>query len=113
MKTTLEISGLTLIGLLAFTGCRTLDYTGGESSICEVHHLAMTRRAVPFAHGMIPMSREAADQGEWKRRTTCYPHPGDCQPATDIVLPGEEGRVIVFACAECERAKRRMEGRKP
>ena len=55
------------------------------------------------------MSREEAEQGEWKRRTTYYPHPGDCSPATGIVLPGQEGLDIVFVCRECERVKRRME----
>ena len=93
---------------LTFTGCRTPDYTIGQSNICEVHHVAMTRRTVPFAHGMIPMSREEAEQGEWKRRTTYYPHPGDCRPGTDIVQPGEEDRVVVFVCSECERTKKRM-----
>lgn len=104
---------LTMLLALALTGCRTPDYTRGQSSLCEVHHVAMTRRAVPFAHGMIPMSREAAEQGEWRRRTTYYPHPGDCLPATDVVLPGEEGRAIVFVCPECERVKRQMEERNP
>lgn len=85
---------------------RVTDCTKGESGICEVHRVAMTRRAVPFAHRMIPMSREAAEKGEWKRRITSYPHLGDCEPATDIVLPGQDGLAVVFVCPECERAKR-------
>ena len=95
--------------LLAFAGCRTPDYTTGQPSVCEVHHVAMTKRALPFAHGMIPMSREQAQHGEWKRRMDHYPHPGDCIPATDILLPRQEGRALDFVCAECKRAKRQME----
>ncbi|GEM_PF-2483262 len=62
---------------------------------------------------MIPMSREQEGRGEWKRRMDHYPHPGDCIPATHIVLPGQEGRALDFVCAECERAKRRMEAKNP
>ena len=93
-------------------GCRTPDYTRGQPNICEVHRVAMFKRAVPFAHGIIPMSRVEGERGEWKRRMGHYPHPGDCQPATGIVLPGEEGRVIVYVCKQCEAAKKEMEPQK-
>jgi hypothetical protein len=70
----------------------------------------MSKRIVPIVHGMIPMSRVEAEQGEWKRRTERYPHPGDCMPSIDIVLPGEEsGRAVVFVCPKCEAAKRKVE----
>ena len=86
---------------------RTSDYTEGKPGICEVHHVAMSRRAVPFGHGMVPMHR-SEDKGAFERRMAQYPHPGDCEPATDIVLPGQDGLVVVFVCPECERAKERM-----
>lgn len=91
----------------------TAYHTKGMPKVCEVHHATMKPRAVPFAHGMIPMNRALDEDGEWERRMTHYPHPGDCEPATDIVLPGQEGRVLVFVCPECERAKRRMKKAKP
>jgi hypothetical protein len=91
----------------------TPDYTRDKSSTCEIHQVPMTKRAVPFAHGMIPDNRRAAEQGEWKRRTTLYPHPGDCEPATDLVLPYQKDLVIVFTCPECRRAKRQTEATKP
>lgn len=90
---------------------RTPDRTRGEPGVCGVHHIAMTRRAVPIAHGMIPMNDAEDRDGAWKRRTAEYPHPGDCEPAGDIVMPGEEGFAVVFVCPECVRARRRMEGR--
>ncbi|MCD6051042.1 MAG: hypothetical protein K0Q55_2445 [Verrucomicrobia bacterium] len=97
---------LLLMALLAvLCGCHTPDYTKGESSTCEVHQVAMTRRTVPIAYGMIPMSKAEAGQGEWKRRTEQYPHPGDCLPATDINLHGEK-RAVVYVCAQCEQAQR-------
>lgn len=86
-----------------------MDSTKAQSNICEVHHVGMFKRAVPFAHGMIPMSRAEAERGEWKRRMDHYPHPGDVQPATDIVLPGETGRCVVYVCAKCAAAKKSME----
>ena len=55
---------LTMLFVLALAGCRTPDYTRDQSSVCEVHHVSMARRAVPFAHGMVPMSREEAERGE-------------------------------------------------
>jgi hypothetical protein len=93
-------------------GCRTPDGTRGRSNICEVHHVTMFKRAVPYAHGMIPMSKMEAQRGECKRRMDSYPHPGDCQPATDIALPGEENRVVVYVCPKCEAAMKAMQARK-
>jgi hypothetical protein len=100
---------LFLLAAAAFgaTGCRAPDYTRNESNQCEVHHLAMTRRTVPIAYGMIPMSRVEAAQGEWHRRVTLYPHPGDCMPATDINLQ-RETRATVYVCARCEAAQKEL-----
>ena len=104
---------LLLLTASFLAGCRTPDGTRGEQSTCEVHHVTMFKRAVPFAHGMIPMSRVEGQRGEWKRRMDHYPHPGDCQPATGIVLPGERRRVVVYVCKQCEAAKKQMETQKP
>ena len=86
------------------SGCHTVDYTKHQSKVCEVHHLPMSKRTVPIAHGMIPMHDTT---GEWTHRVANYPHPGDCEPATDIVLPGEEGKATVYVCSACEAALRR------
>ena len=59
------------------------------------------------------MSRAEEERGDWKRRMDYYPHPGDWEPATDIVLPGETSRVIVYVCKDCEEAKNQMERAKP
>ena len=106
---------LLLLNLCSFllAGCRTLDHTGGQSGTCEVHHVAMFKRAVPFAHGMIPMNSAEDNRGEWKRRMDHYPHPGDCEPATNIVMPGETKRVVVYVCKQCEAAKKQTEMQKP
>ncbi len=87
---------------------QAIDSTKKQSNICELHRAAMSKRTVPIAYGMIPMSRVEAERGEWKRRTDYYPHPGDCLPATDINLTGEK-RAIVFVCPKCEAAKKDME----
>ncbi|MCX6855281.1 MAG: hypothetical protein NTV80_10280 [Verrucomicrobia bacterium] len=88
----------------------TRDYTKGEPSTCEVHRLEMFKRAVPFGHGVI--SKNPNDE-QWKRRKDHYPHPGDCYPATSIILPGETGRVLVYVCKKCEAAKKEMEAKEP
>jgi hypothetical protein len=102
-----------LTGLLSTAGCQTpADYTKNQSNICEVHRVAMSKRAVPFAHGMIPMSRVEAGKGEWARRMKHYPHPGDCEPATSIVLPGQRGKVLVYVCPKCEAAMKAMRAKR-
>jgi hypothetical protein len=97
---------LSLVPLLLLTACHTHtpDYTQTESSTCEVHQVTMTKRTVSIVYGMIPMSKAEAQQGEWKRRTTRYPHPGDCLPATDINLHGET-KARVYVCPQCERTR--------
>ena len=92
--------------IAALAGCATIeDRTTGRSNLCEVHHVAMTKREVPWLHGAIPMSREEASQGKWRRRTLEYPHSGDGEPSGDIVMPGEADRALVFVCPACERAR--------
>ena len=103
---------LPFLSVLLMGGCHTLDYTQGHPNICEVHHVAMFKRSVPFAHGMIPMSKVGAAKGEWKQRTDFYPHPGDCEPAADIVLPGQDGQVVVYVCPQCEAARNALQPRK-
>lgn len=95
--------------LLLLTACHTHtpDYTQTESSTCEVHHTAMTKRTVPIAYGMIPMSKVEAQQGEWNRRMTQYPHPGDCLPATSINMHGDK-KARIYVCHKCEQAKETM-----
>jgi hypothetical protein len=53
--------------LRLLAGCRTPDYTRDQPDLCAVHRVAMTKRVVPIAYGMIPMSKTAAEQGEWRR----------------------------------------------
>ena len=94
-----------LLALLLLAACRTPDHTRNQPDRCSVHRMAMTKRVVPIAYGMIPMSKAAAEQGGWRRRMDNYPHPGDCLPATSINLHGER-RARVFVCAECAAAQR-------
>jgi len=98
-----------LAPLLLLTACHTHtpDYTQTESSTCEVHQVTMTKRTVPIAYGMIPMSKVEASQGEWKRRQEQYPHPGDCLPATSLNLHGEK-RARVYVCPQCEQTLKQL-----
>ncbi|WP_395751749.1 hypothetical protein [Prosthecobacter sp.] len=97
-----------LIVALALAACTHLeDDTTGKSDICEVHHVRMTKRPLSFRHGMIPMSKVEGEKGWWKHRMDHYPHPGDCIPATNIVLPGQESRALSFVCPVCQQAHAR------
>ena len=109
----LDIKRLVLVftGLLVLTGCRTPDWTKNQPAQCEVHGGTMTRRTVPIAYGMIPLSKAEGERGPWRQRTEYYPHPGDCLPATSIDAHGES-RAIVFVCRKCEVAKREFESGK-
>jgi hypothetical protein len=95
--------------LTALSGCRTPDYTKGQSNICQVHGVPMDKRTVPIAYGMIPMNRAEAEQGEWQRRTKHYPNPGDCLPATSINVRGEK-YAKAFVCRQCAAAFRAAMG---
>lgn len=79
-----------------------------KAALCKVHHVALQKRTVPIAYGMIPMSRVEAEQGEWKRRMTQYPNPGDCLPATGINFTGET-KAFVDVCPKCEVAKKKID----
>jgi len=92
---------LWLMPLLVLTACSTPDYTKGQPATCEIHHLAMTKRTLSIAYGMIPMSKAEAEQGEWKRRQEQYPHPGDYLPATSLNLHGKT-KAQVYVCPQCE-----------
>lgn len=98
-------------GLLLLAGCRTPDWTKNQPDQCEVHGVTMTRRTVPIAYGMIPLSKAEGERGPWRQRTEYYPNPGDCLPATSINLHGEY-RTTVFVCRKCEAAKREFESGK-
>ena len=78
------------------------DHTGFESNICEVHHVAMSKRTVPIGYGMIPM-HDSEDGGAFAHRIKYYPHPGDCEPFTDLNLNGDE-HAVVYVCPQCEAA---------
>ena len=99
---------LCLLLLLMLVSCQTDDFTAVLPGECEVHHVAMFKRSVPYAHGMIPMSKVEAAQGEWQQRMDHYPHPGDCHPATDIVMPGEHRKARIYVCPLCEKTMKQM-----
>jgi hypothetical protein len=85
------------------TGCRTIDLTEGQSGVCEVHHIQMTKRTVPITiGGNLPYDGP---------RERFYPHPGDYAPGSCFPVPYE--RANVYVCSKCEAAKRDLTERKP
>lgn len=99
---------LACVGLLLLAGCCMPERKLTQPVQCEVHGVTMTRRTVPIAYGMIPMSKVEGERGPWRQRIEHYPHPGDCLPATGINAHGES-RAVVFVCRKCEAVKREFD----
>jgi len=93
------------IALFLLTGCRTADYTKGQSDICVVHHIQMTKRTVPIIYGM-PALNEA-----FRQRQAFYPHSGDVTFGGCIFM--EEKRSVVYVCPKCDEAMRDLKGKQP
>ena len=97
------------IGLVCLTGCQTINDTKGQSDICEVHHIRMTKRIVPIEYGCLPPWPNLA---EIKRAQENYPNPGDYLQIWGMSDPSKT-RAIVYVCPKCEEAMKAMEGKHP
>ena len=78
------------------------DYTKGQSDICEIHHIQMTKRTVRIDYGMIPINAET------KQRQASFPHPGDFAYGGCIEMDAK--RAVVYVCPKCEEAMRDLKG---
>jgi hypothetical protein len=81
---------LIIIAVVGLTGCVSYDQTRGRSSVCEKHHVEMTKEAVRVVPG-----RAATDY-----TNTAFPH-----ARRDIIagctVPETTG--FVYVCQECSR----------
>ena len=84
------------ICLCLFGACRSIDYTKGQSDICPIHYVRMTRRTVPIVYGL-PISL--------LHRQQYYPYPGDVEFGGCIMR--DESRAVVYVCHECEVAMKK------
>jgi hypothetical protein len=96
-----------LAGLLLVAGCATLreDYTSGESEVCKVHSLRMSKTVVPIKYGLIqPSERSLA---RFAASTNSFPN------ADDWVWGGccvdSARQAVIYTCLECKRLRARWE----
>ncbi len=79
-----------LLLLAGLSGCASYDQTRGKPSVCEVHHLPITREAVRVTGGDVSPNYQG----------TPFPH-----ARRDIVagcsVPEQTG--FIYVCPECER----------
>jgi hypothetical protein len=109
MKTRTGVSNLLLVGavLCLFLGCAAhrLNYTKGESTICEVHHLKMIKTVVPVHYGLMTVTprNEAMDSA----RSNGFPN------AADSLNPGctvrRQREALVYTCPECVKTRIRWQ----
>jgi hypothetical protein len=108
MKTRIRESGVVLVlaVLCSNFGCATrLDYTRGETAVCEVHHQKMIKTIVPAHYGF--MNVTPRDTALDLARVNTFPH------AEDSVNPGctprSQSEALVYTCPECVEVRRQWE----
>lgn len=91
-----------LFMLIVLTGCETEDYTKGEKTVCEMHHVPMVRTAVPIVHGFPVFDQRFDDR--FAASTNAFPHAETC--VLGGCCPGNSQRAVIFVCPECKAAAR-------
>jgi hypothetical protein len=89
------------------SGCATgpLDYTKGQSPVCQVHNTAMMKKLVPAHYGL--QSVDKRKEARLKAAAQLFPHVAeDVNPGCNRSGPKS---AVVYSCAECERASREWE----
>ena len=89
------------LGALLLVGCHTMDSTKGQSGICEIHHIQMTKRTLPVSGGNLIYD---------EKRERFYPHPGDYVPGS--CFPGPDTRAVAYVCLKCQAAEQALSGGK-
>jgi hypothetical protein len=108
MRTRLTTVILVAVAALSsIPGCATrrLDYTKGETSVCEVHHQKMTKTVVPVHYGLMTVTPR--DGALNSASTNAFPHAEDFVNPECMVRSQREA--LVYTCLECVRARRQWE----
>jgi len=83
------------------------DYTVGESALCEVHHIKMTRAEVPISYGLPFVDANAL--ARYAASTNAFPHARKYVLGGCCVSPDSPTNVIVYICPECRKAANEWE----
>ena len=91
------------------TGCatRSEDLTAGESGVCELHGAQMSKIVVPIEYGLIRPNQTSL--ARLTASTNSFPHAETRVGGGCVVRPGSPHRAVIFACAQCKKARTRWE----
>ena len=76
--------------VVGLTGCVSYNKTRGASSVCEVHHIRMSKQSVPVVPGIASPVYDG----------TPYPH-AKREIVAGCTVPETTG--YVYVCLECDR----------
>ena len=100
--------GLAFVAVAALcTGCAsrrgTWDLTAEQSSICGLHQVAMTRKRVHLAFGMMPHTYYQSPA--YQAMVQTFPH-GDQPYDIGTCIPPRQRYARVFVCPVCTEVRR-------
>jgi hypothetical protein len=79
------------------------DFTVGQSSTCEIHHIQMQRTSVRVVYGLLRSSSSA--QARYEASKTAFPHAETWVGGGCVVAPGISAtNAFIFTCPECKKA---------
>ena len=81
---------LLILFAIELTGCVSYDKTRGKSSVCEFHHVQMTKQAVRVVPGIAAPAYDG----------TPHPH-ANREIVAGCTVPEQTG--YVYVCPECDR----------
>jgi hypothetical protein len=96
-----------LFALIVLTGCKTEDYTKGEPTVCEIHHVPMVRTGVPIVYGLPGFSDRY--MARFAASTNAFAHAESYVLGGCCTTPGSAHRAVIFVCPECKRAAKAWE----
>jgi hypothetical protein len=95
---------MVMLCLVASCATKVVDHTKGRSSICEVHGVAMEKKAVPIMYGMPEFNDRTRARGEAGGKR--FPHAGIPLEGGCFVDAKNPKEALMFVCAECQRELR-------
>jgi hypothetical protein len=91
-----------LLALVVLTGCKTEDYTKGQPSVCEIHHIPMVRTTVPIVYGLL----RPTEKGEARcvASTNSFPNAESYVGGGCCVASWDAHRAVIYVCPDCKKA---------
>jgi len=80
----------------------TVDYTVGEASVCQVHHIQMVRTTVPIAYGLLMPTPQG--QARYAASTNAFPNADRYVPGGCSITSDSPHKVVIYTCSECQQA---------